>query len=198
MTHSLYKAYIRLDAGRFDADEPMDTELFRDGVVNNALHIADQNAQVRVAWCIGLVGEFDTTPLQRDSTSDAYGRITTFGYFPVNAYQEKSAKFRVRLRGASTSGSVTFRLVITRDPDLVFDYVDFTTSSSSAVWLEDDPAILEVPASRISTSVQNIGTAVAVGAASLTQVQVPLMCATVYTNSTNARLHGLYVAELAT
>lgn len=206
MTHSIHRGFVRSAANRLDADAPMDTSLFRDCVVNNALHIADVNAQVRVDWVIGSPGEFDTFPT-RDSGSDEYGKIMVFGYFPINLAPEGSAyKFRVRLYGASASGSVTFRVAISAHPDLVVDFVNFSTSSATAVWLEDDPAILTVPASSIAgtssgyeSPIKTVATALAAGApVPTTQVQVPMMCATVWANSTNAELHGLYVAEFPT
>ena len=103
-------------------NDPVDTTITRDVIVNNLCHFADEFAQVRVNWSAGQTAYTNgsgylTTRTSSLRTTYRY-HIASFGPFPIalrqsNASTGASYRLRVRLAGASSDGNaVTFYAVL--------------------------------------------------------------------------------------
>lgn len=97
----------RLLTGRaFDANAALDAGFTRDFVLNNLAHLADEHAQVRVAWTPTstsfddqAVGFAQTTPI----TADIWAPVVSFGPFPI-ALRQNGDTYRIRIRVAAITG----------------------------------------------------------------------------------------------
>lgn len=103
------------DAG-MNSDDPIDTVFFRDNVVNNCLHWADEVAQVLGNWSAPDPAFSSASSPQRISettNADEWGFVTPLG--PLSLHVKRSAlpyRWRVRLGAASSAGhAVDFALV---------------------------------------------------------------------------------------
>jgi hypothetical protein len=152
MATSVYEGRIRT-ARSFDADAALDAGFVRDFVQNNLNHLADESAQVRVAYAATLNGLDDTQPGVAGYNSpgnfalgDQWYPLTSFGPFPIRIRKNGTPyRMRVRVNAAATvaTNDVKIRLVLcpfslsNSFSDASFDFVweSSTFSSTSATWL---------------------------------------------------------------
>lgn len=141
MSTSPIEGFVAYFTGHYDETEPVDS-LTSLVVANNALHLADEGAQTRVAWVAksGLFVAGDTP-----TAIDTYYLIAVYGPFPTNIRHDgRPYPLVVRLRGLSGNAhEVTFAVV--RGP---LDGADalaysaeagmvatFTSTSATSAWL---------------------------------------------------------------
>lgn len=105
------------DASRFADNDAFNTQEWRDGPANSALHWADQRGQVLVnTWALtssGEGGELDMRPPAAVDTN-VWTRIAVFGPLSLSLRADGTPyRLRARMGGYSTTGaSVDFRLTI--------------------------------------------------------------------------------------
>lgn len=183
----------------------------RDTVVNNALHIAEENMQVRVNTII-IDQEFPDF-LVRDTTTNTNFKLCYQAGFWSHSFNMSgvAARLRVRVRGfnETPAGNSTFRVIIApralfqfacRDATInpaAWAYKDYEANDTDA-WLSSPDDYLIVPPSITSdqTSIKLFETSKAIGVANPT-VQVPILALSlgVFVQEDDARLTGVYVAE---
>lgn len=197
---------------------PVSAARMRQVALNNALHAADEHAQVRVNWMAPAVGGGQGYIATRASpTASVYYRIASFGPFPVSLREVgRTYYLRVRVAGISSAGhSVAFRVVISpvheaRGWDSYAsapgDHVySATTSSTTPGWLTgaslgsealDTMAVVDaVKAERWTRSTDTLADV----SGAHVGVSQCLVSANVLASTSNAssvpRLYGLYIAE---
>lgn len=218
MSTSAHLGRLASPGSQFATDEPFRSRFGRQ-VVNNALHYADEQAQVRVTWC-ALSGQFLTTDAIVAGNVNTYLPISTFGPFPVAIRADDTPYiFRVRLHGSSSAAnSVTFRAALAPivgpvDPALGLDYAReqvnaagtnvlvASTSSTTPAWLAASGGATTRDADDVIVDgFETMATVSAAGASARTlSVDVPMLAVHVWAASTTAaaqpRLSGLYYAE---
>lgn len=200
------------------AFDPIDATQMRQIALNNALHAADEHAQVRVNWMSKAVGGgqgyIDT---RAAPTANTWYKLASFGPFPL-ALREVGRSYYLRVRVAAASSSIhqiSVRVVIsplslarglaataTSPGDYVYQVV---TSSSTAAWLtgaslgsEALDTMVVVGAANASAWTETTSTLTDVSGAG-TGVDQCLVYANVVGLTANAasipRLYGLYIAE---
>lgn len=152
MATSVYEGRIQT-ARSFDADAALDAGFVRDFVQNNLNHLADESAQVRVAYAATLNGLDDTTSgiggynAPGDFTLGAvWYELASFGPFPIRIRKDGTPyrmRVRVNAKAAVATNDVKIRLVlcprsraagyVASSLDLVWESATF--SSTTAAWL---------------------------------------------------------------
>jgi len=215
---SAHAGRLAAPGSQFAADEPFRTRFGRQ-VVNNALHYADEQAQVRVAWCT-MSGQFLSTETIVSGNVNTQLPIAIFGPFPVSIRADDTPYiFRARIHGsASAANSVSFRAALAPivgplDPTLGLAYaraqinaagsnvLTATTSSTTPAWLTAGGSATTRDADDVI--VDGFETLATVSAAGGTarplSVDVAMMAVHVWASSSTAatqpRLSGLYFAE---
>jgi len=131
-----------------DADDPMDAVMMRDGVLNNALVLADEYAQVRCNW-MSIVGGSGQgyVGLPSSFAADTWYRIGEFARFPIQLrHTGRPYRLRIRIAGATTNagGAARFAAVLSPPgyltPPFLDDaddsiYITSETTSTSHAWL---------------------------------------------------------------
>ncbi len=204
-------------------NDPVDTTLMRDVVLNNLCHFADEFAQVRVNWSAGVTtytngsGYLTTRTTGLDTSS--WFHIQTFGPFPIALRQSvglggASYRLRVRLAGASSAGhSVTFRAVLTSyssgqsvvNGELDDHIFEASTTSTSVAWLTGSsqgtnawPTQVVVPSAYVGPWLVPVSTKTDLGS-DLAAVSQCLVSLQVYAKTSNTssvpRLGAVYAAE---
>lgn len=204
---SLLKAYIRHATGDFGDGDPCDAALARDVLVNNAMHIADENAQVRVAWKAGTQTsylEVGTPP-----TTSAWSKVTGWGPFPISVTAAGSSyQMRVRMRGYISKASTTidFRLVLSspefsrRDLELNGGNVaNFqSTSTTDAAMAASGDNIISMSVAQVTEAMESFATVLAVGGAP-TSIDWCWATLDLYARTSDVtslpRVTGVYAAE---
>lgn len=199
-----------------DATKAVGASIARDYAVNNLLHLADEYAQVRVAWIAPTEGEGYVTGRTASITADRWYPIASFGAFPIALRQDGSSyRLRVRLGGSSSGGhAVKFRLVFApqRDAlDLVnttagdFIFETATTTSGTGAWLtgtsqgvEAWTTQVQIPPEYAATWMRETSTLSDIGGSAV-GVQQCLVACSIFGSTANAasvpRLSGVYAAE---
>lgn len=205
MSTSLWGGRILYDGTKYDNNEAFDTAFAR-VLVNNALHLADEAAQVRIAYPPTQNG-YGVGGTAVDSTSATRERLAaTFGPFPVHIRDDGSPyKFRVSMRARvkTAATAVTFKTVI--HPPGVYlsdttgdNVVSATCNSTTSSWLTnttDNLAVLgpfdSLAGYRRIGSVDPSGNAISVGW-TLLQASVFVIATT---GTPGVELTGFYVSE---
>jgi hypothetical protein len=204
-------------------NDPVDTVIVRDVVLNNLCHYADEFAQVRVNWSAGQTaytnGSGYLTTRTTGLTTSPWFYIASFGPFPITLRQTTgiggaSYRLRVRLAGSSSAGAaVTFRAVVASYSSgqssvtgALDDHIfEATTSSTTMGWLTGTSQGVNawttqvvLPSSYVGPWMVPVGTLTDLGGdpAAVTQCLVSLH---VFANTANAtsvpRLGAVYAAE---
>lgn len=149
MATSAYQGRIRT-ARAFDEDAALDAGFVRDFVQNNLNHLADESAQVRVAYsstrsafadtATGIVGFGAPEDLD---IGDLWYRLASFGPFPIRIRKDGTPyRMRIRVNANNVYSSSTTRLRVVLCPkgtdswlvraneDFVWESQDFTSTSS--------------------------------------------------------------------
>lgn len=204
-------------------NDPVDTTLVRDVVLNNLCHYADEFAQVRVNWSAGLTaytnGNEYITPRTTGLIVDPWFFIAAFGPFPISLRQTTgiggaSYRLRVRLAGSSSAGhAVTFRAVLASYSagqsavnGALDDHIfEATTSSTTMAWLTGTsqganawPTQVVVPSSYVGPWMVPVNTLDDLGgnpvAVNQCLVSLHIFASTANTSSV-PRLGAVYAAE---
>lgn len=209
MASSHYRGHIDYDPGDIAADEPISSGLAFQ-IVNNANHLADQSAQVRVAWA-GVELQTDAFTAE---TIHSWNHIVTFGPFPVTIGSDgRTYPLRCRLAGRCTQSGTSgkLRLVVGSSEDtrlqLVVLYptipdnaLQVNTSSTSNAWLTPWPpkTLLTIPDEVVRESMVSRTTIDSVGGDPI-DVSVVMVYASVWGYSidigTSVVCSGAYIAE---
>lgn len=212
MSSSIYDGLIRFDTSRFGNERPVDTR-HAQNLINNALHLADQAGQVRVAWaCRG--GDYATLDVSSFSANVWY-RIVALGPFPIMLREDGSAyPWRVRLAGYSSVNldTSTFRAVLgapstlagtARDGTVAANVLEVSTTSSTDAWLT--PAtdnVITLDASGVTAATESISTVTAAGGSTAVTVQAATVHLEVWaktsTINSEPRVTAIYGAEYYT
>lgn len=150
MSTSQFQGVILYDPGDLDTDEPLDTVLVRDEVIDSALHKADEAAQVRASWVaidptVATVAALAPMHLPYDDDTmlglgpgDLIGRWWDYawrGGYDAKIKSDRSGyRLRIWLGGASDTGAADgadFAVVIGAPP-LALD-VDIDSPSDAVV-----------------------------------------------------------------
>jgi len=109
----------------FADNHPVGARAWRDGPINNALHYADQRAQVLVNWqevTSGTEGQTNAAPPGGQSTS-SWSEIDRAPFSASLKTDGTPYRLRIQLAGYSQGGAaVDFRLIVS-DFDSIDDYV---------------------------------------------------------------------------
>jgi len=156
VSHSEYEGYIRGITTILDATESVDTGAVRDGIVNNAAHLADEMTQVRASWVMPNGGTPRTPGVAIAYIADYY-YVCTIGPFLVTCYTDTSADIILRLIGRSSQNTIssTWRATLvpyappgTR-PSTGVNVASVSSSSDTYAWLDPTPTPLVMPAELI-------------------------------------------------
>lgn len=188
----------------------------RDYAINNLLHLADEYAQVRVAWIAPVESEGYISGRTSSLTADRWFPIGSFGPFPI-ALRESGDSYRLRVRvaGSSSGGhAVKFRIVLaplrealdlvnTTTADFIFETA--TTTSGTGAWLtgasigvEAWTTQVQLPAEYAAAWMRETATLTDV-AGTAVGAQQCLVAVNVFGSTANTgsvpRLAGVYAAE---
>lgn len=143
MATSAYQGRIRT-ARAFDADAALDAGFVRDFVQNNLNHLADESAQVRVAYSSTSSGFEDTTTGLTGfnnpgdfALGDRWYQLTSFGQFPIRVRKSGAPyRMRIRINASNQFSSSTTKIRVVLCPrslarDLVLAAEDFVWESES-------------------------------------------------------------------
>lgn len=213
MATSLYKAFIRTDAATLSAAQHgAAADIARDLHVSNALHLADEMGQVRVAY--KMIGSSDyLTPVTPIAATATFYRIVQFPAWPALLVSSARAyRLRVRLAGyrsAANGTGITFRAVLSAPDRIEVNRVmreagagtlDFTTTATA-------DADIDGTGGNLVAALDETGLAVALRersvllalAGSRGTVGVCMLSLTIFASTTNTsdvpRLTGVYAAE---
>lgn len=200
--NSIYGSYIRVPTSAFNDGDPVDVANVRDGLVNNAIHLADECAQVRVN-AVFATGSY----AKSGDFSTGTHIVSQFGPFPITLRPDgTSYRLRTRFLVRSANGvSVTFHVVLA-PPSLAIDgfaregtnYAKFSVTSTTETWTAP-AALLYMDTGVVNASFSPpISTPTAIGEATTTSVVAAQAILTVYAtqaSAANARLSGAYAAE---
>lgn len=217
MATSIFKGYVRHNAGQLTDNSAFGAAQARDHLVNNANHIADSAGQVLINWTAGTSGAADSgspgylTPTLTGgnlAAADTYYRVTRFGPLPILVHSNgASYALRGRIRAyLSAAGTATFRAVIctpsrslsTRNDTAAANAFTFVTTATSDAWdnAETDN-IATLTADDVSLALTEQSTLAAVGGAAVS-VYVALVTVDIYAKSSATtsvpRLTGFYLA----
>lgn len=212
MATSIYKGYIRHNAGQLTDNSAFGAAQARDHLVNNANHIADSAGQVLINWSQTTTTSYRTPTLVAGSLADddVFYKVTRFGPVPLLLMASGSSyQLRVRMRwylAAAGTGTAVVAvsaagrsLAVLDTADTATNAATFETTATVDAWdnAEDDNLIsLDADAMAAAMTEQSTLTAVA---GTDVSVAVPLVVVDVYAKSsaTSAvpRLTGLYLAE---
>lgn len=208
MATSIYKGFVRFDAASQIADaSPVWAGLSRDHLVNNANHIADEQAQALINYSMSTTSAY-LTPISGFS-ADTYYRVARFG--PVSLLcKADGSSYPIRVRMgfyASNAATIVGRLVCcassdslrVRDSSAATNAATFTSTATADAWDDadtDNLISLSIDDMILCTRPMNALAAVA-GATYSVPVFMPIV--DVYLKSTSAasvpRLTRLYAAE---
>lgn len=152
MSHSEYEGYIRGITTILDATESVDTGAARDGIVNNASHLADEATQVRANWVMPIGGTPRAPGVSIGFTEDFY-YVCTIGPFPVTCYTDQSADIILRLLARSSQNTQTsnWRAALvpigpsTTPPSTGVNVAAASSTSDTYAWLDPTPTPLILP-----------------------------------------------------
>lgn len=202
------------DVSRFADNNAINTQEWRDGPANNALHWADQRGQVLVnTWALtssGEGGDLDMRPPAAVDTN-VWTRIAIFGPLSLSLKSDGTPyRIRSRMGGYSSTGaSVDFRLTISSfdsierfvyDPpaDGVETYTGITGTSAAYLTPDSGNNFINLDAATADTCIVTRATLDDVSGSPRT-VQVCEAFATVWGKTANTAAlpvcAGLYLAE---
>lgn len=204
MSTSFWGGQILFEDAEHDNDEAFDT-LFMRMVVNNANHLADENAQVLVAFPPTADGSGESiTP----AVVDTKERIATFGPFWMRVRSNGAPyKLRARVHGRTVvAGTVSFSVLVHApgldilDPSSTSNQMTTSTlTATTGAWLTDAAGtnLVTLTSSHGGIATRTLSTVNASGdAVDVTAVEVLV---TVFGLRSTAQgqpeLTGLYVAE---
>jgi hypothetical protein len=146
MATSINRAFIRVTAGQASENDPCDAIIARDCIMNNAAHLADEAAQVRVKWLArtaatsGVASDEYLTARAADGAAYDWGHVVTFGPFPLSVRADLYSYYmRVRLRGYYSGSSSTAYVALTF-PGYTFNptnsnVAEFSLASTTDGWV---------------------------------------------------------------
>lgn len=105
MASSTQAGIVRFAAADLAANDPLHTDLVRDGIADTLLHLDDEDAQCRVSWVTESTAKFRTTGTP--AVADTWYPICPFGPFPV-ALRGDGTPFALVVRIAGSSDAQTF------------------------------------------------------------------------------------------
>ncbi len=193
---SSQKCNIRYQTSQIAADEPFDTAHALK-IANNANHLADSYAQVRVGW--EHSGSYFSGIPGKD-TNNGYQLVAPpQGPFPLSIRPDgKSYKIRVQAKASTwATGDVTnWRLLVActpaqavRDKDDASRYVTFQTSTTTPAW--SSAQLIQLSSGQLESTTWSDPDSLG--------VQFVMAHLYVYALTTNSsvetRLYGLYAAE---
>lgn len=181
MSTSQFQGVILYDPGDLDTDEPLDTVLVRDEIIDSALHKADEAGQVRCSWVainptIAPVSSLAPLHLPYDDDTmtaagaDRWWDFAWRGGFDAKIKADRSGyRLPIMIAGASDTGvggGMDFAVVVGPAPLTVFDVdIDAPSSrvavatvtgvtSTSPAWLTLDSGLtyIDVPATLIEAA----------------------------------------------
>lgn len=183
----------------------------RDIIVNNLLHAADQNGQVRVNWTseTGAYYEVGTAPYDANAT---WVRVCNLGQFPLSIRHDgKSYYMRVRVGMSSSDGrTINTRLVVQSRPYQTGDanngvwgstplgnVTDLQHSSTTAIWVDGGALVLS--AQQVETATRPMAVANTTLATATYTTDVVKAYATLWADPADIpyiRVFGCYIAEV--
>lgn len=170
MASSVNKAFIRITAAQAAENDPCDAAIARDCIVSNSAHLADEAAQVRVAW-IARDNEYISTGTH-DVAYD-YTHVISYGPFPLSIRADRSSyRMRIRLRGHYSGSSGNAFIVLSGGADVMLamqvtstNAASFSVSSTTDGWITPDGGsnVIYMPESYVADATGVISTLDAVG-----------------------------------
>ena len=211
MTSSPIKARVPFPTF-FDAVEaPLDT-YYAQALANNALHQADQYAQVRVNYSPPVVtGSVRDSYLEPDTplrAANEWQPIVVFGPFPVSMTASGAYDLRVRIAGELASAGVGKVAAVWSAPgeaagDLALEgdnVIIMDLTSTVSAWKAGAPKVLLLDADQVAAARQPLSTPIDFGG-DPSAVNAVMTTLAVYGQATSTsvtpRLTALYAAELA-
>ena len=212
MATSTYKGYVRFDASsQVDNAEGVWSGIARDHLVNNANHIADEQAQVLCNWSMSTTGTYLTPTLSGGAlvAANTYYRVTRLGPFPLLMKASgTSYQLRGRLRFfASNAATITGRVVCcapedsirVRDSSTATNAMTFTSTATADAWDDaDTDNLMSLSVEDMILCMDSRSALAAVSGASIT-VPIPMPIVDIYVKSTSTtsvpRVSGFYLAE---
>lgn len=207
MSTSIFEGYIRGDlSNQIASQEPVDTAVVRDQIVNNLLHLADESSQVLVAYYVATADEQNETL----AAANTWYPLMRWGPFPCRTKGTGDLyPLRVRVGGYSSAGhSVTFGLVwapskYSAEAELAHagtNVFTLSTTDTTENWLGPSAgtACLTMPEDRAYDCIRSINTIDAVSGKSVS-IDVAFTYVDLWVKTANVSsqpvLTGLYAAE---
>jgi hypothetical protein len=205
VSSSLHGGRILFNPDLYQDDEAFDTAFAR-VLVNNALHFADEAAQVRVNWPPTATGRGIAVDIVTNGVPVHIARFQ----FPIHVREDGSGydlRIRLHARITQASDTITYTARISApgvDYDTTFDAgitsETFDTVSTTGAWLTPDgDNIIKVPPYIIDAATRSVSTLDAVGGNPV-GVLWPVVELNVFGqrdsgSTSEPELTGLYVAE---
>lgn len=150
MSSSTYQGVTRIYVPDIGIDDPLHTDMIREGLADTLLHLDDQDGQCRCAWVAESTAKFRTTGTP--AAVNTYYPITIFGPWSISL-KANGTPFTMVVRIAGSSDAQTFavkfRAVLSTLRDapaaLAIGGADTlttatTTANMTAGWLADAAA----------------------------------------------------------
>ena len=205
---STFNGIIRVPTSFYGDSDPVDTANVRDGIVNNAIHTAEESGQVLVNTILP-----DGVTVTSGEPTSSYHKVVTFGPFPLSLRADGSTfRIRTRVLGYSDDNTATVVFLVVLAPFLsgvgaiganAGGVASGSTSSTTEAWIDmtnDYGDLLYMDAARVLSSQYPLTTPTSVGGSYYTQTPAILACLHVYSvqaSASNAVVGGVYAAEYA-